>query len=236
MTDANNQTKIKLTFLLAIIIVLGMSLIYFKFVFKKPVDLIQGLNVSTINLKAEQKKADEAIMEKTAALVSAKDPAQCYLVDRTVDGVNYKTVCLNNIYLKLAEEKLDYSACEKLVDTSADVCQRRVMQLIIAKEKNISACESSPEKFKSSCSNAFWNFSAVDQKKPALCVKTSSPETAISCQNNVLISLVNKKITFDCASFPDKQVKSDCENFLKGKDGCISIRNSMIRTVCARGL
>jgi hypothetical protein len=241
MTEKNIRARRNLNFLLAIIIVLAEFLMYFKFVYIKQEEApLTPENRSTEqeirNEISEQKKQDQATMEKTASLVLAKDPAQCNLVDRIIDGVNYKTVCLNNIYLSLSEEKLDYGACDKLVGMSIDDCQRRVVLLSFSKEKSSAACDKAPEKFKSSCSDMYINFSAVNEKDPALCVKSSTPKISTSCQNNVLASLASQKETLECFGFVDSQVKSDCGNYLKGKESCVLIKNGILRNICSREL
>lgn len=231
MADTTNQTKKILTFFLALLIVFAASFLYFKFVGKSP----EKPQINPADLLAEQKKQDQATMEKTADLVKAKDTAQCDSVDKIVNGVNYKTVCLNNIYYNMSADDLDYSACEKLVDMSIDDCQRRVMLLSLSKQQSLTVCDKVPEKLKSSCPDAYWNFSAVNQKDPSLCVKTSAPETNLGCQNNVLFSLVSQKETaIACSSFSGKTVKEDCENYLKGGDNCALIKNSLLKGACLK--
>lgn len=174
-------------------------------------------------------------MKKTASLIRAKDPAQCDLVDKIVNGVNYKTVCRNNIYYNMAADNLDFSACEKLVDMSIEDCQKRVMLLSLSTEQSLAVCDRVPEKLKSSCPDAHWNFSAVTQKDPSLCARTSTPEANLSCQNNVLITLaIQKETNIACSYFSNKTVKEDCENYLKGKDSCVLIKNSLLKSTCLK--
>lgn len=190
------------------------------------------LSISPADVSVEKKKADEATMEKTASLVSAKDPAQCDLVDRIVNGVNYKTVCLNNIYYNMSADNLDYSACEKLVDMSVDDCQRRVMLLSISKGQNLDVCDKAPEKLKLSCPDEYWNFMATSKKDPSLCAKTSSNEINSNCQSGVLFSMVSRDAHIVCSSFSDSAAKADCENYLKGNENCALIKNGLLKETC----
>ena len=213
----------------AVIAAVAAIFIFYEFIFNKPVN-----PYPIANIPIDQKKQDEAIMQKTASLVAAKDPTQCDSVDKIVNGINYKIVCSNNIYYEMAADNLEYSACEKLIDMSVEDCQRRVMSLKLAKEKSITVCDDVPQSLKLSCFDAHWSFSAVDQKDPAICSKTSAPELNAGCQSNVLFSLVNQKEFVKCAFFTDSEVKSDCENYLKGKEGCVLIKNAMLKNICIR--
>jgi len=236
MRDTNIQNKKNLTFLLAILIVFSVSFLYFKFVFKKPVSLVNlapGLNVSAIDEKAEQKKQEQAIIGKTASLISAKDPAQCESVNKTVNGINYKTICLNNIYYHLAADNADFSVCEKIVDVSLETCQKTVISLLLTKEKKLTVCDKVPEKLRLLCADTYWGFVALDQKDPVLCAKTSSADLNLACQNNILLTLANQKESLACSSFADNQIKADCENYLKGKESCASIKNSLLQSICS---
>ncbi len=225
-----NEKNLLIMFIVATVFVFAAVFVYFKFVGKSP----EKPPINPADLSAEQKKQNQATMEKTASLVSAKDPAQCDLVDKMVNGINYKTVCRNNIYYNMSADNLDFSACEKLVDMSVDDCQKRVMLLSLSKEQGLSVCDKVPEKLKSSCPDAYWNFMAISQKDPALCAKTSTPETNLGCQNNVLVYLASQKESINCSFFEEKQVKSDCENYLKGKDSCALIKNSLLKRACLK--
>jgi hypothetical protein len=230
MEEINHKTKRTVIFILLMIIIFSIIFIYIEVIVKNSGKLFPGRE----DFLNEQKKSDKLTMNKTADLVNSKDPIQCDSVDKIINGVNYKTVCLNNIYYNMSSDNLDYGACEKLVDMSIEDCQKRVMLMSFSKEKDLAVCDKVPEKLKLSCPDAYWNFSAVDQKNPTFCARTSTPEIDLGCQNRVLFSLVMKKESFGCSSFSDSVVKNDCENYLKGNNSCELIKNSFLKDACSQ--
>lgn len=214
-----NQAKKILNFLLAILIVFFVSFLDFKFIVKNFGEL----------------SPDRAIVEENFSLPSVKDPAECDSVDKIVNGISYKALCLNNIYYRMIADNPDFSLCGKMVDVPLESCRMTVISFLLAKERKLSTCDNVPETLKSLCLDMYWNFMAVDQKNPAFCANILTPDLNLGCQNNVLLSLAGQKGSLICSSFSDGQIKADCENYLKGKDGCASIQNNLLKNICLRG-
>jgi hypothetical protein len=220
-------------YILAIVTVAAV-LLCVKYLYFDRMNLFSEPSGPSADETEQRRRQDQKTMEETADLVKAKDPAKCDDVDKIVNGINYKTVCLNNIYYNMSADNLDFSACEKLVDMSVEDCQRRVMLLSISKEQNLAVCDKVPDILKLSCPDAYWNYMATFRKDPSLCAKTASNEMNSNCQNGVLFSMVSRDAHIECSSFSDPLAKSDCENYLKGKDSCALIKSSILRGSCVQ--
>lgn len=214
------------------IIGVAVLLLCFKYIYNNRDVLFSKPDVPSGNGIDLQRKLDQETIEKTASFISAEDAAQCDQVDRIVDGINYKTVCLDNIYLSLSEKNLDYDVCAKLINGSVEDCQKRVMLLILSKEKTLGVCDKVPEKLKQFCPDAYWNFMAASERDPSLCGKTSSSQANNDCQNNLLLVLASQKESLKCSSFTDSVVLGDCKNYLEGKEKCRLIDNRQLKKLC----
>ncbi len=53
---------------------------------------------------------NQEVMDKTASLIKAGDLSACDSVDKMVNGVNYRTVCRDNILEDQAKKNFDFSA------------------------------------------------------------------------------------------------------------------------------
>lgn len=155
---------------------------------------------------------NQEVMDKTASLIKAGDINACDSVDKMVNGVNYRTVCRDNILEEQAKKNLDFSACDKTSNSSAvkDACKRNIIGLILKKEGKISACGSVPEEFIQTCKNIYWSNLALEQKNPKPCDNLLPAAAVYSCQSNLMDYLFKRGDKVDCSIFTDKKVKLEC--------------------------
>lgn len=168
--------------------------------------------------------SDQKIMEEASLAIRAGDLKSCDSLDQIVDGVNYRTVCRNNIFSDLAEKNLDFKSCQELDNKLMMVedCQRNVMALMIQKEKNLSVCDNAdmPEKYKQSCPDIYWGLTAIEQNNPALCSKITVESGDFSCEQFIFQKAVfseqgGQTNVIDCSLFKNSSVKNDCLNYKK---------------------
>ena len=135
-----------------------------------------------------------------------------------IEGVDYETVCKNNIHIDRAYENNDLSACEKLDNNliQVDLCKQRVIVQAIMSGTNKDICEANlSDPLKLLCLETYWTEQAVARDDIALCNQLPESHQNARCKDNVLIEeLVFKKKPTSCDAF-SKSLQSGCELFKK---------------------
>lgn len=177
---------------------------------------------------------DEDVIEEAASIIKSGDYSKCDSVSRDVDGINYRTVCRNNIFSKIALESLDFTACDKLdnVLKSISDCKKIVLNMLIKKEGALSACEKVPSDMNSFCSDVYWNFTAVNKLDPRLCAGISSAAGISKCQKNLLSISITEDKDIDCSLFTENSVKSECAAYKSGKGKCDTLTDPALLHDC----
>ena len=157
-------------FIILLILASISIFIYFNypklFKTKNPIPLLNEDSVLTpkkeINSEENQKEtknekvAEELkLQEQTAEIIKTNNYNEC---DKIEDAM-YKKVCINNIALKLAEETLDISHCQKLDNelVPRDDCERNVIASKSIKNDDISAClETKNQELQAQCQDNYY--------------------------------------------------------------------------------
>jgi hypothetical protein len=166
------------------------------------------------------------IESQAAAIIKSGDVSQCSSIDRVVNGVNYETVCKNNIAWDKAQQDLDIAACNDLDGKLMSVadCQNSVIDGLVAKAKDFSVCGKFSGPLKNTCENQYWSASAAAKIDPSLCknIISSSSAASMNCEYNIILNAPEGAVgAFQCSIFSG-QVKTDCENYQKGNCGSIT--------------
>lgn len=171
---------------------------------------------------------------------------------------DYRTKCYNSIYTKIAEEKNDYSICNKAISTSGkDWC----FALLAEKNSNYLICDKIfTEEYKNNCyeNNAYKTnnekicekitdeFKSTDCKGKILCLKIFNPDICWSASGNYFgdcLATTNDKaqeiIISKCFSenlliYSNYITKENCDKYTVGseKDNCylmVSLKNKDIK-------
>jgi len=217
-------------FIILLILASISIFIYFNypklFKTKNPIPLLNEDSVLTpkkeINSEENQKEtknekvAEELkLQEQTAEIIKTNNYNEC---DKIEDAM-YKKVCINNIALKLAEETLDISHCQKLDNelVPRDDCERNVIASKSIKNDDISAClETKNQELQAQCQDNY--YIQLSQKKDdiGICEQASAKEIKDLCYNTYLINknFSADKDNFDCSTLRGIDEQADC-NIIK---------------------
>jgi len=214
-------------FIILLILASISIFIYFNypklFKTKNPIPLLNEDSVLTpkkeINSEENQKEtknekvAEELkLQEQTAEIIKTNNYNEC---DKIEDAM-YKKVCINNIALKLAEETLDISHCQKLDNelVPRDDCERNVIASKSIKNDDISAClETKNQELQAQCQDNYYIQFSQKKDDIGICEQASAKEIKDLCYNTYLI---NKKFTadkdnFNCSTLRGIDEQVDCQ-------------------------
>lgn len=140
--------KKNIFFIFSVLIVLLFFLVFSYFYSQKS-------RPSVSEMSKEEKIARELkLQEQVGGLIKTKDFQKC---DEVKDEM-YKTVCINNIALNLAQEKKDISYCKKLDDKliKIDGCEMGIISGKAVEKKDPEICkELGSEELRTVCVNRF---------------------------------------------------------------------------------
>jgi hypothetical protein len=193
----------KLIFYLAIAIVvllIAFGSIYYLVIFRKG-----------IVLTPEQ---ETKIQAEVSAIIKTNDFDKCKQIKNEI----YRTACVNNIALNLAQEKQDISYCQKIDDKLMSIasCERRVLFKKSLDQERISVCnETANEEIREECKGRFWKLLAVKKEDIVLCQNTLQDDDRIICLDNYVFEkeFIGNENSFDCKKFNSEQSKSDCQAY-----------------------
>ena len=158
-----------------------------------------------------------------------------------VDGIDYQTVCRNNIAFNLALSRLDLSSCSLLDDKlmSIEDCQQQVLLTKLAQENDLAVCDQAPtQALASSCQNAYWFQQAFEKQDISLCDKLTDSLAQTDCRDSNLIEqLILMPDDVSCNQFSEFLLfQNDCINFKEALEGDISgcdlIKDIRLQNTC----
>ncbi|MEA3344190.1 MAG: hypothetical protein U9Q16_00700 [Patescibacteria group bacterium] len=199
MDDYNHRKNIFYVIIIVIILLLVFGSVYYYFkVFKK------GATSLTVEQEIE-------LQEQVVGIIKTNDFNGC---DQIEDEI-YRTACVNNIAMNLAQEKQDISYCEKIDNKLMSIasCERRVLFKKSLAEEHISICnETENNEIQQQCKDRFWPLLAVKKGDIDLCQNVFIDDYKVLCVNYYIFEqefLKNEK-NFDCKKFNLEQFVSDC--------------------------
>jgi hypothetical protein len=168
------------------------------------------------------------------AIIQSGDAAKCASVNSVVGGVNYETVCRNNIAWNAAQANLDISACNGLDNKLMSIadCQDSVVGKLVAKNKTLTVCDQFAGDLKNVCVSDYWSVLAAAQHDPSQCLHlgASGSQADLSCENNVLLSALSVGTSTPQCSLFNGAAKTDCTNYAKGN--CQTFAFPLLQNLC----
>jgi len=161
----------------------------------------------------DKKMAEELkLQEQTAEIIKTNNYNEC---DKIEDAM-YKKVCINNIALKLAEETLDISHCQKLDNEliPRDDCERRVVLVKSINDENIGICDQAQdEKLIKQCKEDFYPTLSIKKSDINICEKENDKKNKNNCYNYYFLNKeFNQKIKeFNCNKIQGDNEIKDCQ-------------------------
>lgn len=181
--------------------------------------------------------------ELVAKIVASGRLSRCAQVHGAIiDGIDYETVCRNNVSYQLALKTLDVSYCEKLDDIMVprEACAGSVLLRKVVQERNLSVCEAAgvAETVRRRCEIVYWTKRAIRENDIAICAGDSVPSGGkTACEwdfwNEAILA---NPVNISCNGLP-KLLENDCANFKravvdKNADFCGVIADGRLRGAC----
>jgi len=173
-----------------------------------------------------------------AAIIETGEIDRCTVAAGViVGGVDYETVCRNNIALSQAIQTQDISFCSKLDDTlmSRADCRSQVLLSKAVDSNNITGCLGASSAEKLNCETSFWFYRAVEEKKINYCENWPKDQIG-NCQTRYSIRLIQTSPEeVACGILSEK---NDCEttkriiNEGSKREGCSLVNHPGWRMAC----
>lgn len=148
------------------------------------------------------------LQNQVVNIVSALDFSGCDSVENEL----YRTVCVNNIALQLAEKNLDVSYCQKIDDTLILIsdCERKVVFKKSIDTENIAVCgEAQNQSVQETCKNSFYSNLAKKKDDVSICNQIQDKLGADACYNSYIIYTVGTE-DLDCLLLKGEEAQLEC--------------------------
>jgi len=190
---------------------------------------------------AEKILLQQRQQDQVAEIVKTNDPAKCEQAkDIVIDGRSYQEVCENNIYMNLAQEKLDTSYCKKLDDKSypIELCMQSVLSQKAATATSPDFCNAvEGADLKEGCLYQYWLANAMRKGDTAVCNSISNPIGVSYCKDTVYTKNLAGGAKLDCTLF-SKEKAADCKSVesaiqSKSATSCALVQDVDLQQVCS---
>lgn len=186
-------------------------------------------------ISPEKEKPGQSVGDRAAAIIRGGDIRACDQLDQVFDGVNYRTVCRNNIALNLAKEKGDVRYCndiDNVLVSTAD-CERQVLYVVSIDRESIDACDAAsiPE-VRAQCRDAFFLALALKKKDASICNRAETQQAKMSCSDGYVFrnEFLGHSGTFDCSKFAGSEFGRDCLQYQKDLTSGLPMECSLFQT------
>ncbi len=173
------------------------------------------------SIKKRSSPPNTSLLETTTAnIIKSGDASKCASVNQMVDGVNYETVCKNNIAQNKAVANLDISACNDLDDKLMSVagCQSEIIAMLAAKATSVSFCDQWSGAQGDGCRINFWTDAAMKRGNASPCSNLPASSTQVAaCETDFLMFTMAAAPTStpDCTTFTTTAAKQQCQDITK---------------------
>lgn len=240
----------KAIYIFIVILVIFAAILFFaraplinflKNIFSRPAPVSRSQGIDDFN----KNTPSQAVKD----LYEAQGLADKYIAEGKLEGCQevkdaaYRSVCTNNISLKLATAKQDISYCQKLDNRLMLVadCEKEVLYAKSVAQDNVQVCyETSNEELKKTCANNYWRQSAFSQKDISLCDKAGEADRA-ACRNQYLLTVdfKTKGKDFACDQFSGQELKDDCSVYRENLETlapplCFKLKTDLFKNYCLK--
>jgi hypothetical protein len=230
----------KKTFPIVILAVLIVVLIILALVYFYRGPILNLFNKEALVTDQTPKVKSELDLQKQIAeIIKTKDFNKC----QEVQDATYRTACINNIALNLAQETQDLSYCQKIDNNlvSIEGCERQVIFQKSLDKENISVCnEAQNQAVQKECQDIFWLNLALKKDDVSLCNNYKAEQESNYCQDSFVFQkeFIKNLTNFDCKKFKDKQAEADCVVYKENLDKinptiCQSLKSNLFLSYCS---
>jgi len=177
------------------------------------------------------------IQEQLGDLIKGGNFDDC----KKIGNAYYETVCINNIALQLAQERLDVSYCQKIDNKLIPIadCERQVIFRKAVDREDIAVCdETKNEELRVQCRADFLLSLAFKKNDIRVCEQETAPERRTECVDTYMFQkeYVSNPTGFHCSRFLGDSVRQDCnavETF-QGRefDKCLGLQSNLFTNYC----
>ncbi len=176
------------------------------------------------NIPASAAPASEQAVASTIQGGTLQDCDQ--YANTIIGGINYRTVCRNNVAMRMAMTKLDYTQCQNLDDklVSISSCEQAVVREALAKNLDASYCASvGSDALKTYCQTTFVQDEVSRSGNNKLCDTLTGDLRSICVANAFTVVLNTNPKNIDCTIAPTGE----------GKD-CLALRAELAKDITKR--
>lgn len=179
---------------------------------------------------APERSVEQVVRDRSAQVIKDMDINACDQFDQIVDGVNYRTVCRNNIYWNRAIAEGDFATCDQLdgVLMTAIDCQNQVLQKKIASGGQLAICDTMPVALREQCVFLYWGERA--QQDVSACKNIADQRAVATCEGASLYGAASRGDEPVCSRYTSDLVSADCDAYVKKQ--CNRISDPILQTAC----
>lgn len=161
--------------------------------------------------------------QKVSEIIARGDATKCDEVDyQSADGVDYTTVCQNNIVLNRAMGTLDPNQCSGVdgILLTRENCERRILEASVARDSSAELCARFSEPIQNECSGIYWQKTAILTGDEGECAAAPEGYQTL-CRDAVRVDkFLKNQEGFNCESFEQGYHRNNCmlfESFISGE-------------------
>lgn len=187
---------------------------------------------------ATDNRTELQIQEELGVLIQTGSFDEC----KKINDAYYETVCINNIALALADEKLDVSFCQKIDNKLIPIieCERQVVMKKSIEREDMHICDEATDSgVREQCRTSFAIGLALKKNDIRACEQEATPERRTECADMFLFQteFLADPSKFTCSKFREEDVRTDCVAFSKqdlsqGMGECSTLKTDLFINQC----
>ena len=187
-----------------------------------------------------ESRTELQIQEQLGELIKGGNFDDC----KKIGNAYYETVCVNNVALQLAQERLDVSYCQKIDNKLVPIadCERKIIFTKSINKEDAAACdETKNEELRLQCRTELYLGLAFKKNDVSVCERETTPERRAECADRYIFQkeYVGKSTDFDCNRFLGDDMRQDCSMFatkkgLRRSEACLELQSNLFINHCMR--
>lgn len=199
-------------------------------------DFSKTVSEKKIIINTETEGGEIKLQEQAADIIKSKDFSRC----DEISDPTYKTVCVNNIAMNVAQETGDVSYCDKMDNklVPKEDCERQAVFAKSVENEDIKVCEGATiELVRRDCENGLWQSLAFKRGDIKLCENIKTENEKNYCHDNYLLNkeFAGKINKLDCNSLREVQAQEDCRQVKKNAaQACRAVQSTLFTDYCSQ--
>ena len=187
---------------------------------------------------AAESRTELQIQEQLGELIKGGNFDDC----EKIGNAYYETVCVNNIALQLAQERLDVSYCQKIDNKLIPIadCERQVVVKKSIERESVAICDEATDgDVREQCKASFLIGLAYKKNDVSICDREQDSVRRNECVDMYVFQreYVTNSVGFDCGRFSDGDVRRDCVLFaqryaVRDMQACDGLRSGLFVSHC----